>query len=255
MLHQDELKDFLELKTKQYNNLNFIDLDPISIPHQYSVKEDIEISAFLVASISWGNRKSIIKAGNDLMEKLGNSPFDFVINASVGQIDKLSNFYYRTFNGSDLKYFIKSLRNIYLTHGGMENLFVNKDNGNNLFESISHFREIFFELPHENRTRKHVSNPLSGSAAKRLHMMLRWLVRNDQKGVDFGIWKQINPSLLSCPLDVHSGNTARKLGLLKRQQNDVKAVSELDDILRFFDPKDPAKYDFALFGLGVIENF
>ena len=255
MLHQDELKDFLEFKTNQYNSPNFIDLDPISIPHQFSVKEDIEISAFLVASISWGNRKSIIRAGNDLIEKLGNSPFDFVINASVGQIDKLSNFYYRTFNGSDLTYFIKALRNIYLTHGGLENLFVNKDNDNNLFESIYHFRKIFFELPHENRTRKHVSNPLSGSAAKRLHMMLRWLVRNDQKGVDFGIWKQINPSLLSCPLDIHSGNTARKLGLLERKQNDAKAVSELNDILRFFDPKDPAKYDFALFGLGVIEKF
>jgi uncharacterized protein (TIGR02757 family) len=138
MLHQDELKDFLELKTIQYNTLDFIDLDPISIPHQYSVKEDIEISAFLVASISWGNRKSIIKAGNDLMEKLGNSPFDFVINASVGQIDKLSNFYYRTFNGSDLKYFIKALRNIYLTHGGMENLFVNKYNDiNSTSQSIT----------------------------------------------------------------------------------------------------------------------
>ena len=254
MLHQDELKDFLELKTNQYNNPNFIDLDPISIPHKFSIKEDIEISAFLVATISWGNRKSILKSANDLMDKLGNSPFDFIINATNDQIDKLSDFYYRTFNGSDLSYFILSLRNIYTNHGGLENLFINKDNDNNLFGSICYFRKIFFELPHENRTRKHVSNPLSGSAAKRLHMMLRWLVRNDHI-VDLGIWKQIKPSLLSCPLDVHSGNTARKLGLLKRKQNDAKAVSELNDILRFFDPKDPAKYDFALFGLGVIENF
>ena len=253
MLNQDELKDFLELKTIQYNNLNFIDLDPISIPHQFSIKEDIEISAFLVATISWGNRKAIVKSANDLMDKLGNSPFDFIINATNDQIDKLSDFYYRTFNGSDLSYFIISLRNIYTNHGGMEKLFAGNQN-NNLFESISHFRNVFFELPHEKRTIKHVSDPLSGSASKRLHMMLRWLVRDDHI-VDLGIWKQIKPSFLSCPLDVHSGNTARKLGLLKRKQNDAKAVSELDDILRFFDPKDPAKYDFALFGLGVIENF
>lgn len=250
----DEIKDFLDFKVQQYNKPSFIELDPISIPHQFSTKEDIEISAFLTATISWGNRKAILKAANDLIGIMGESPFDFVINSNSNQLNRASDFYYRTFNSSDLTYFIQSLRNVYLNHGGLEKIF--SDNANeNLHESINNFRSIFFELPHEERTQKHVSNPNKGSAAKRLHMMLRWLVRKDSNGVDFGIWKQISPSILSIPLDLHSGNTARKLGLLSRKQNDLKAVIELDSICRIFDPNDPAKYDFALFGLGVNENF
>lgn len=249
-----EIKEFLEFKVQQYNKPSFIELDPISIPHQFSTKEDIEISAFLTATISWGNRKAILKAANDLMGIMGESPFDYVMNANSNQIKRAAGFYYRTFNGSDLTYFIQSLRNIYTYHGGLETIFL-KNANNNLHDSITKFRTIFFELLHEERTEKHVSNPSKGSAAKRLHMMLRWLVRKDSNGVDFGIWKGISPSILSIPLDLHSGNTARKLGLISRKQNDLKAVMELDSICRIFDPNDPARFDFALFGLGVNENF
>ena len=182
-------------------------------------------------------------------------PYDFVISASESQLNRTSDFYYRTFNGTDFNYFIHSLRNIYKNHGGLENVFNELANTYSIQETIGNFKKIFFELPHQERTEKHVSDPTNNSAAKRINMMLRWLVRNDNAGVDFGIWKRISPSLLSCPLDVHSGNTARKLGILKRKQNDAKAVQELDSILREFDPLDPVKYDFALFGLGVIENF
>ncbi len=244
----------MDFKVLQYNKPSFIESDPISIPHQFSTKEDIEISAFLTATISWGNRKAILKAANDLIEIMGESPFDFVMNANSIQIKRTASFYYRTFNGSDLTYFIQSLRNIYLNHGGLETIFSQNTN-NNLHDSITTFRSIFYELPHLSRTQKHVSNPSKGSAAKRLFMMLRWLVRNDTNGVDFGIWKQISPSILSVPLDLHSGKTARKLGLLTRKQNDLKAVIELDSICREFDPNDPAKYDFALFGLGINEKF
>jgi len=253
-MSHDELKDFLDFKVNQYNNLSFIECDPISIPHLFSIKEDIEISAFLTATISWGNRKAILKAANELMCLMGNSPFDFIMNSNSNQISRVSKYYYRTFHGSDLGYFILSLKNIYENHGGLEFIFSNNSN-DSLHDSITSFRSIFFELPHLDRTRKHVSNPDSGSAAKRLHMMLRWLVRKDNNGVDFGIWKNISPSRLSIPLDIHSGNTARALGLLTRKQNDLKAVMELDSICRYFDPADPAKYDFALFGLGVNEKF
>jgi uncharacterized protein (TIGR02757 family) len=244
----------LDYKFDEYNRQSFIESDPISIPHRYTRKEDIEIASFLTATISWGNRKAILKSANYLMDCFGESPYDYILESRDDQIDRISNFYYRTFNNSDLSYFIKALRNIYKNHNGLENIFT-VNARENLHESISRFRSTFFELEHLERTRKHVSDPLSGSAAKRLHMMLRWLVRRDKNGVDFGIWKGISPSKLSIPLDVHSGNTARKLGLLARKQNDAKAVQELDKVLRLFDPLDPVKYDFALFGLGVFENF
>lgn len=253
-INKDELKDFLEYKVEEYNKQSFIESDPISIPHRYKRKEDIEVASFLTATISWGNRKAILKAGNYLMDCFGESPYDFILESKDAHIDRISNFYYRTFNTSDLIYFIKSLRNIYTNHKGLESIFAVYDQ-ENLHEAISTFRTIFFELDYLERARKHVSDPMSGSAAKRLHMMLRWLVRRDKKGVDFGIWKGISPSILSIPLDIHSGNTARKLGLLKRNQNDLKAVIELDSRCRIFDPQDPSKYDFALFGLGVFEKF
>jgi uncharacterized protein (TIGR02757 family) len=254
MIPKDEIKDFLDFKVLEFNRPEFIELDPISIPHRFDQKEDIEISAFLSATISWGNRKAILKAANDLMSLMGNSPFDFIMNANSNQIYRVSKFYYRTFKGSDLDYFILSLKNIYENHGGLELIFSNNAN-EFLHDSISNFRSIFFELPHLDRTRKHVSNPDTGSATKRLHMMLRWFVRKDISGVDFGIWEKISPSSLSVPLDIHSGNTARKLGILNRKQNDLRAVRELDSVCRSFDPNDPAKYDFALFGLGVNERF
>ena len=255
MMSNDEVKDFLNFKVEEFNKPAFIELDPISIPHHFNTKEDIEISAFLTATISWGNRKAILKAANQMILLLGQSPYDFVISANKRQLIRASEFYYRTFNGADFTYFIYSLRNIYQNYGGLENVFNDLSNRYTLQETIGHFKQLFFELPHKIRTAKHVSDPMNGSAAKRINMMLRWLVRDDNKGVDFGLWKHISPSRLSCPLDVHSGNTARKLGILSRNQNDAKAVIELDKVLSNFDPLDPVKYDFALFGLGVIEKF
>ena len=250
-----ELKEFLDSKVIQYNNFNFIESDPISIPHKFSNKEDIEIAGFLAATIAWGNRKSIIKNANRMMDYLGNSPYDFVLNHSNSHLEPLDNFVHRTFNGLDFKGFINSLKHIYTKHGGLEAIFSTPANNESLQLNISDFKSIFFEIDHLSRTEKHVSDPLKGSAAKRINMFLRWMIRKDNAGVDFGIWKNISPALLSCPLDVHSGNVARKLGLLGRKQNDAKAVQELDLSLRALDKKDPVKYDFALFGLGVFEKF
>lgn len=253
MMNRNELKDFLEEKVALYNNPNFIESDPIQIPHLYTLKEDIEISGFLAATIAWGNRKMIIKNAKKMMDLMGNSPYDFVMNHSESQLETLERFVHRTFNGNDFMGFVKGLQHIYNNHGGLETVF-SKQNPT-MQHTISEFKQLFFEIPHETRTEKHISDPLIGSAAKRINMYLRWMVRNDNKGVDLGIWKSISPSLLSCPLDVHSGNVARKLDLLTRKQNDAKAVAELDENLRKLDPNDPVKYDFALFGLGVFEGF
>ena len=250
-----ELKSFLDLKVETYNRNSFIASDPIQVPHQFSKKEDIEIAGFLSAIIAWGNRTMIIRNSKKMMEIMDNSPFDFVLNHSTNDLKKITNFVHRTFNSNDLQYFIKSLQNIYKNHGGLENVLKPSKNEINYQNSITEFKTIFFELHHEVRTEKHISNPQKNSAAKRIHMFLRWMVREDNKGVDFGLWKTHSPAYLSCPLDVHSGNVARKLGILNRKQNDWKAVNELDTKLRSFDSKDPVKYDFALFGLGVFEKF
>lgn len=250
-----ELKEFLDAKVEQYNHPKFLESDPLQIPHRFSKKEDIEISAFLTATIAWGNRKSIINNASRMMDLMDHSPFDFIQNHQQKDLDKLADFVHRTFNGEDFDYFIRSIKHIYLKHGGLEDVFSEKAEKNSVQPSISHFKKIFFELPHAQRTTKHISDPLNGSAAKRINMFLRWMVRDHSTEVDFGIWKQIKPSQLSCPLDVHSGNVARKLKLLKRKQNDAKALAELDKSLRSLDPTDPVKYDFALFGLGVFEKF
>lgn len=255
ILNKNELKDFLDSKVSQYNNPNFIESDPIKIPHNYSLKEDIEIAGFLTATIAWGNRKSIINNAKRLMDLLDNSPFDFIKNYEERDLDKLQPFVHRTFNGDDAIQFIKSLHHIYKNHNGLENVFVKHAENKSLQTSISKFKTTFFEIEHVARTQKHISDPLKNSAAKRINMFLRWMVRNNTTGVDFGIWKNLSPAQLSCPLDVHSGNVARKLGLLNRKQNDGKALFELDSALRNLDSKDPVKYDFALFGLGVFEGF
>ncbi len=243
------------LKRIKYNSPKFIESDPIQIPHQYSLKEDIEISSFLTATIAWGNRKTIINNANGMMELMGNSPFDFIINHREHHLDNLNGFVHRTFNSIDFRYFIKALQHIYINHSGLENIFKAHATSTSIQPAIHKLKSIFFELQHPQRTTKHISDPMNGSSAKRLNMFLRWLIRNDNTGVDFGIWNSISPSILSCPLDVHSGNVARKLGLLTRKQNDAKALKELDSNLRELDSKDPVKYDFALFGLGVFENF
>ncbi len=251
-----EIKAFLEEKVDQYNRQSFIEPDPISIPHRYTHKEDIEIAAFLAASIAWGNRKMIVQNGHKMLDLLGASPYDFVLSHAQKDLIKLNPFIHRTFNGIDFTFFIKGLQHIYTKHGGMEQIFAKNASPGNLQIAISMFKQLFFEIPHPIRTQKHLSDPLKGSAAKRLNMMLRWFVRKDNRGVDFGIWSnQIHPNQLSIPLDVHSGNMARKLGLLNRKQDDAKAVQELDNILRQLDPLDPVKYDFALFGLGAMEKF
>lgn len=252
---QSELKGFLDEKVLEYNQLKFIESDPIQIPHQFSLKEDIEISGFLTSTIAWGNRKMIIRNANRMMELMGNSPFDFVTNHQENDLKSFKNFVHRTFNSVDFIHFIKSLKSIYKNHGGLESVFSQFENDADNKQTIHQFKKVFFKIPHQQRTQKHVADPMKGSASKRINMYLRWMVRKDKAGVDFGIWEQISMSKLSCPLDVHSGNVARKLGLLTRKQNDWKALEELDFGLRKLDPKDPVKYDFALFGLGVFERF
>jgi len=251
------LKDFLNEKYFLYNNRNFIETDPVSIPHKFTKKQDIEIAAFLTATIAWGNRQSIINNANKLMQFMDFSPHSFVTESTSKDIKVFSKFVHRTFNGDDCIFFIQSLKQIYKKNESLEMLFskgiqpadVTIKNG------IINFREAFFSIKHPARTQKHVSNPLKNSSSKRLCMFLRWMVRQDKAGVDFGIWKTINSSQLCLPLDVHTGNVSRKLGLLKRTQNDWQAVEEITSLLRQLDSKDPVKYDFALFGLGVFEKF
>lgn len=247
------LKEFLDFKAAQYESANFIETDPISIPHQFSKKEDIEISALLVSTIAWGNRKSIINNGNQLLTIMEHAPHDFVMNYHPKQL-KHSTFVHRTFNSNDLDFFFRSLQHIY-RNGDLENSFEKHREISGVKGRIVSFRNAFLSTKHETRNTKHISDPLSNSAAKRLNMFLRWMVRSPKKGVDFGIWKSISPSELHIPLDVHTGNIARKLELLSRKQNDWKALEELMKPLQTFDKKDPVKYDFALFGLGVFEKF
>lgn len=250
-----DLKEFLDSKVCQYNTLDFIEPDPISVPHRYTLKEDIEIAGFLAASIAWGNRKMITKNGHRMVELMGNSPYDFVMNHNDYQLEKLDGFVHRTFNPTDFKHFIKALQHIYTNRNGLEGIFNAHQTDDSLQPAICALYQAFFEIPHQPRTRKHISNPDGGSVSKRINMYLRWLIRQDNAGVDFGIWKNISPSKLSCPLDVHSGNVARKLGIITRNSNDKKALEELDIALRSLDKNDPVKYDFALFGLGIFEGF
>jgi uncharacterized protein (TIGR02757 family) len=250
-----ELHGFLDEKVLQYNRPDFIENDPVQIPHRYSLKEDIEISGFLVAVISWGNRISIIKSAGQMMELLGNSPYDFIMNHKSKHLKIIDGFVHRTFNSTDLLTFIEALKHLYSDCEGLEGIFTKFQTADSLQPAIHKLKNEFFSIPHLERTRKHLPDPFAGSAAKRINMFLRWMIRKDNAGVDFGIWDEISPSLLSCPLDIHTGNVARKLGLLTRKVNDSKAVQELDAHLRRLDPADPVKYDFALFGLGVFENF
>ncbi len=252
----DDLKLFLEEKYIQYNNPSFIECDPISIPHSFTDRPDIEISGFLIAAIAWGRRDLILRSGRLMLELMENCPYEFVMSASEDEIYRLSGFVHRTFNGIDCTYFIKGLRQIYSEHNSMEDILLQGIKmGGTLKEGLSLLRSVFFSIPHPARTEKHFADVKGGSAGKRLNMFLRWMVRNDKNGVDFGLWDKIDPSILYIPLDLHSGNTARRLGLLTRKMNDWKAVEELTHVLQKFDPVDPVKYDFALFGLGVNEKF
>ncbi len=246
------LFELLEEKYNQYQQNSFIETDPIQIPHLFSKKEDIEISGFLTATIAWGQRASIIKNAQNLMKAMDLEPYHFIMFASKHEIKSLAFFKHRTFFFDDLQYFIYSLRNIYQNHHGLERVFSTKQDAK---ERLIHFRKTFFELEPPKRTFKHISDVEKNSAAKRLHMFLRWMVRKHTTHIDFGIWNQIHTNQLICPLDVHSGNVARKLNILSRKQNDWQAAYELTENLKIFDPIDPVKYDYALFGLGAFEKF
>lgn len=250
---KDEIRDLLELKFNQFNHPNFIETDPISIPHLFTKKEDIEIAGFLSATIAWGQRITILKNARLLMTYMEDDPYEFILQAKKDDLKRFKKFVHRTFNGEDAIFFVNALKKIYKNQGGLET--VMSKYPNDLGRSISHFRKIFLETGKTDRTHKHVSDPTKNSSSKRICMYLRWMVRKDKAGVDFGIWKKIKPSQLYTPLDLHSGSTARKLGLLTRKQDDWKSVVEMTENLRLFDPKDPVKYDFALYGLGVFEKF
>ena len=247
-----ELKDFLDRKADQYNTTAFIADDPISLPHRFDGKEDKEIIAFIVATISWGNRKSILTNGDRLIQLINGTPHTYVMEYKAGQLID-SGFVHRTFNAVDLDYFIQALQYIYKEHGGLEFAFAKAyKQHHDLQRAITDVRSLFLSLPSFTaRTKKHFSDPSRGSSAKRINMFLRWMLRRDDRGVDFGLWEGIPMSALSLPLDVHTGNIARQLGLLTRKQNDQKAVQELDAALRMLDPVDPVRYDYALFGIGV----
>ncbi len=247
---ENRLFEFLESKYREFHRIDFVANDPIQIPHQYKKKEDIEISAFITSILAWGLRKTIINKASLLMDIMDHSPYDFVLHHTKKDLKKCMQFKHRTFNADDLLYFIPSLQNIYLKHGGLEDAFFYQSNAS-MMERISRFKQIFFELDHLKRTEKHLADPKKGSTAKRINMYLRWMVRTNMGNVDFGIWRKFKPHELMLPLDVHTARVSRNLGLLKRSQNDWQAVMEVSKRLKQFDPLDPIKYDLALFGLGV----
>ena len=271
MIHSENLQNikyYLDTQVNLYNRQGFIQTDPIQVPHRFTRKEDIEIASFLTATISWGQRKSIIHNANRLMDLMDNSPYEFLMGTpfysngntmgkaiSNSDYNRIANFVHRTFNSDDCLYFFESLRNIYLSYRGLEDVFTTgyKAEGS-IYGALKHFRVVFLSISHSVHIRKHISDVTANSSAKRLNMFLRWMIRRDENKVDFGLWNNIPASALMLPLDVHSGNAARALGLLERKQNDWKAVEEITSVLRIFDISDPVKYDYALFGLSAFEG-
>ncbi len=254
-MHNENLYQLLEAAVDQYNHPDFIESDPISIPHQFSLKQDREIMGFWTAMLAWGQRKTIINNANKLVELMDGAPYDFVLNHQEEDRKVFLDFKHRTFQATDTLYFLEFFQHYYRHHDSLEDAFARQLSPTSLHtESVlASFQQLFFDLPDApERTRKHIPTPLRGSTCKRLNMFLRWMVRKDNKGVDFGIWDRISPSQLLIPLDVHVDRVARNLGLLERKQTDWQAVLELSEVLRAFDPTDPVKYDFALFGMGVL---
>jgi uncharacterized protein (TIGR02757 family) len=252
-----EVADLLNEKYLKFNSIDFIEYDPICIPHRYSKKQDIEISGFFAAILAWGQRKTIINKCSELLAKMDNSPYEFVKNANSNEIMKLETFVHRTFNFVDLMYFLEFFKAHYTKHASLESAFLIENNKvENLKMNLIHFKKYFFTLEDSpKRTQKHISSPVSNSACKRINMYLRWMVRSDTKGVDFGIWNNILPSQLIIPCDVHVENIARKLKLTSRPKADWKMAEEITNTLTILDPKDPTKYDFALFGMGIEKYF
>ena len=254
-MNDRELKQWLDDYYDYFNRRSFITSDPIQVPHQYEDPRDIEIAGFLTAILSWGQRTVIIRNATRMMESMPGGPYRFLIESNDDNLESFRQFKHRTFNGTDCVFFLRSLQNIYREHGGLGSVF---QEGYSLYgnipAAIRHFRNVFFSLPFPARTVKHIPDLDRNAAAKRINMFLRWMVRKDDRGVDFGLWERIPPAALYIPLDVHSGKVARELGLLTRRQNDWKAVNELTLRLRSFDRKDPVKYDFALFGISALEK-
>lgn len=255
-----ELKDFLDIKVAQYNRPDFITNDPICIPHRFSKKQDIEIAAFFASILAWGQRKTIINKCTDLFDRMDNDPYNFMLHHGDEDLRRLLNFKHRTFNDTDLLYFISFFKHHYALSDTLETAFLPANFGHlesfTAEHALNHFRTYFFSLPDSpRRTVKHISSPAQKSTCKRLNMFLRWMVRKDQTGVDFGIWTTISPANLICPCDVHVERVARRLDLITRKQTDWRTAVELTTELRKFDLFDPVKYDFALFGLGVEEKF
>jgi uncharacterized protein (TIGR02757 family) len=251
-----ELQSFLDLKVREYNQPGFIGNDPVCIPHQYQLKQDIEIAAFFAAILAWGQRKTIINKCNELFNRMDNAPYQFMLQHEDAELKRLLGFKHRTFNDTDLLYFVHFFKHHYSHSNTLEDAFLpNPQAKSGSFDgeqALNHFRSYFFSLPDfPHRTKKHISSPLQKSTCKRLNMFLRWMVRQDNCGVDFGLWRKIKPAALICPCDVHVDRVARVLGLISRKQTDWLTAVELTERLRAFDPEDPVKYDFALFGLGV----
>jgi uncharacterized protein (TIGR02757 family) len=253
------LQEFLDKKTDQYNRPSFIREDPICIPHLFGKKQDIEISGLFAAVFAWGNRATIINKTKELMRLMDDAPYEYCLHHSDNDLKKLVAFKHRTFNTTDLLYFIAFLKHHYSTHRSLETAFLmskEEESGEFIESALTHFHNYFFSLEDAPaRTRKHISTPYKNSACKRLNMYLRWMVRNDKRGVDFGIWKKIRPAQLICPIDLHVARVAKSFGLLERKQADWHAAVELTAYLRTLDAEDPVKYDYALFGLGVMEKF
>lgn len=248
------LKIFLDEKVRLYNHPSFIAADPISIPHLFTKKQDIEIAGLFAAVFSWGNRTTIINKSKELMELMERQPYEFCLHHRDKELKKMTGFKHRTFNSDDLYYFIEFFHQHYQKNDSLETAFFPKK-GMTAEQGLNYFKNYFFSFEHLPRTQKHISSPIQKSSCKRLNMYLRWMVRNDTTGVDFGLWKNLKPSSLICPVDVHVARVAKKLGLLQRKQTDWQAATALTEYLRTLDPTDPVKYDFALFGLGVMEKF
>jgi len=256
----NDIQTLLNQKVKEYNQISFIAKDPICIPHLFTKQQDMEIAGFFAAIFAWGNRTTIINKSRELLDRMDNAPHAFCTQHEPKDLKKLLGFVHRTFNDTDLLYVIEFFKYHYSKENSLETaFFIQRETGEkikNVEMALTHFHEYFFSLedaPH--RTKKHIAHPVSGSTCKRLNMYLRWMIRNDQQGVDFGIWKSIKPAELICPVDVHVARVARSLGMIKRKQTDWLTALELTSYCRTLDSKDPVKYDFALFSLGVIEKF
>lgn len=254
----NSLIDFLNTKVEEYNRPSFIKDDPILIPHLFTKRQDIEIAGFFSAIFAWGGRVTIINKSKELMNLMDMAPFDFVLNHKEKDLKKLLHFKHRTFNATDLLYFIEFLKFHYTNHNSLETAFAKwmKPGDENIEQGLIGFYNYFFSLEDvPQRTKKHIATPQKKSTCKRLNMFLRWMVRNDNKGVDFGIWDNIKPAQLICPVDLHVARVAKHFNLLHRKQTDWQTALELTEYLRTLDVNDPVKYDFALFGLGAVEKY